>query len=446
MRRTPAAVAGCLLVALLTLLVSGCGQAPVRVTPDDFALDGPPRGHLTILEKWADPEYAPYFRSAVRAYERRNPGVTIDLQAVGDQPYKDRIAVLAASRDMPDIYFAWSGRYARKFADGKLAADLSEPLKNTAWGRSFETAALDAFTFDGYPYGVPLNRDAKVFAYNKEIFAKAGVAREPRTFPELLAACDRISEAGHLPLAFGNQYGWPAGHLLTQFNAMEVPAAVLARDYDGEGGPEAFSHPGYERAFADLAQLRKRCMGPSGTSMSHESAQTRLLYGKAAMQYLETLEFSYLSTKGGAPRKFAQSWDFFTMPAIPGAAGSPRAVAGGADGLLVANSSPNKALAVDFLKFLTGRDQARTMVRELGWLSAVKGTADAARLKGLPEAQRTLAGRDLALWLDTRADDKIVNPYLSAAEAVLGGRTDAARAVRQVRQGAEQAHRFRVRD
>lgn len=92
MRRTSTAVAGRLLVALLTLLVSGCGQVPVRVTPNDFALDGPPRGHLTILEKWADPEYAPYFQSAVRAYERRNPGVTIDLQAVGDQPYKDRIA------------------------------------------------------------------------------------------------------------------------------------------------------------------------------------------------------------------------------------------------------------------------------------------------------------------------------------------------------------------
>ncbi|CAM5485089.1 Carbohydrate ABC transporter substrate-binding protein OS=Streptomyces rimosus subsp. rimosus (strain ATCC / DSM 40260 / JCM 4667 / NRRL 2234) OX=1265868 GN=SRIM_003305 PE=4 SV=1 [Streptomyces rimosus subsp. rimosus] len=446
MRRTSTAVAGRLLVALLTLLVSGCGQVPVRVTPNDFALDGPPRGHLTILEKWADPEYAPYFQSAVRAYERRNPGVTIDLQAVGDQPYKDRIAVLAASREMPDIDFTWPGRYARKFADGKLAADLSEPLNGTAWGRTFEPGALNAFTFDGHRYGVPLDMDAKVFAYNKEIFAAAGVGRKPRTFPELLAACDRIAAAGHTPLAFGNQYGWPAGHLLTQFNAMEVPPAVLARDYDGDGGDGAFTHPGYERAFNDLAQLKKRCMGPSGTSMSHESAQNRLLYGKAAMQYLETLEFSYLSTKGGAPEKFAKNWDFFTMPAIPGAAGSARAVAGGADGLLVANSSPNKALAVDFLKFLTSPDQARKVVRDLGWLSAVKGTADAARLKGLSEAQRTLASKDMALWLDTRADDKIVNPYLSAAEAVLGGRATAAQAVRQVREGARQAHRFRVRD
>ncbi|WP_052865018.1 ABC transporter substrate-binding protein [Streptomyces niger] len=442
MRRTPATAAGCLLAVLLTLL-SGCGQPPVRATADNFRLAGRPQGHLTVLEKWADPEYAPYFKAAVRAYEKRNPGVTIDLQAVGDQPYKDRLAVLAASRELPDIYFAWPGRYARKFADGKLAADLTGQLRGTRWGRSFEPDALDAFTFGGRSYGVPLTMDAKVFAYNEKIFAKAGVERVPRTFPELLTACDRIRKAGYTPLAFGNQYGWPAGHLLTQFNAMEVPATVLARDYDGAKG--AFTHPGYVRALGDLARLRQRCMPSGGTSISHESAQAQLLYGKAAMQYIETLEFSYLDESGGAPKRFAEHWNFFTMPAIPGAQGSPRAVAGGTDGLLVSNTSPHKALAVDFLKFLTGRTQARAMVRELGWLSAVKGTADAARLPGLAGAQRTLARHEMSVWLDTRTDDKIVNPYLAAADSVLGSKATPEQAVRAVRRGAENARRFGVR-
>ncbi|MEU3842846.1 ABC transporter substrate-binding protein [Streptomyces sp. NPDC028635] len=441
MRRTPAPVVGCLLTTLLMLLVSGCGQRPVTVTPDDFTLHGRPEGHLTVLEKWADPEYAPYFQQAVSAYERQNPGVTIELQAVGDQPYKDRIAVLAASRELPDIFFAWPGQYARKFADGRLAADLSSTLKGTAWGDGFERNALDAFTFDGHVYGVPLDVDAKVFAYNTTLFAEAGVTTPPRTFPELLTACDRIRKAGHTPLAFGNQYGWPAGHLLTQFNAAEVPADVLARDYDGRGD---FTHPGYARALDDLAQLKQRCMAPGGTSMSHESAQARMLYGKAAMQYLETLEFSYLTEQGGAPEEFAGHWDFFPMPRIPGAQGDAKAIAGGADGLLVSNASPRKALALDFLKFLTSRAQARAMVRDLGWLSAVKGTADAARLPALAKAQRVIAGHDMAVWLDTRAGEKIVNPWLSAAEAVLAGRASPQAALREVRRGAEQARRYGV--
>ncbi|MBI0299179.1 extracellular solute-binding protein [Streptomyces sp. PRKS01-29] len=437
----PAAVIS---VCLLTLLLTACGQAPIRTTPGDFTLSGRPSGHLTVLEKWADPEYAPYFEEAARAYEKRNPDVTIELQAVGDQPYKDRIAVLAAARRLPDIYFSWPGRYAGKFADGKMAADLTSQLKNTTWGRSFEPEALDAFTFRGRIHGVPLDMDAKVLVYNKRIFAKAGV-REPRTFPALLTACDRIEKAGYVPIAFGNQYGWPAGHLLTQFNAMEVPPAVLARDYAGRGGDGAFHHPGYVRALEDLRRLRERCFAPGGTSMSHESAQARLLYGKAAMQYVETLEFSYLSEAGGAPKSFARDWDFFALPAMPGAAGSPRALAGGTDGLMVSGNSPDKALAVDFLRFLTSRTRARALVHDLGWLSSVKGTADAGTLRGLPKAQRTIAGHDMAVWLDTAADDKIVNPYLSAAESVLSGRMTPQRAIVEVRRGAEQARRFGVR-
>nr|WP_243274734.1 ABC transporter substrate-binding protein [Streptomyces albus] len=439
--RTPALLATAF-AAVLSL--SGCGQAPVRTTPNDFTLDGRPRGHLTVLEKWADPQYAPYFARMAREYERRNPGVSIEIQAVGDQPYKDRIAALAASRDLPDIYFAWPGQYAERFADGKLAADLTSQLGDTAWGRSFVPDALGAYRYDGRNYGVPVTLDAKVFAYNRRLFREAGVKGVPRTFPQLLSACDRIRKTGRTPVTFGNQYGWPVGHLLTQLNAMHVPPKVLASDYAARKGG-GFRHPGYVRAFADLRRLKERCFAPGGSSVSHENAQTQLVYGKAAMQYLETVEFPFLTEKGGAPASFERDWGFFPMPGDPGGQGDPRALAGGTDGLMVSNNSPRKALAVDFLKFLTARPQAREMVRELGWLSAVKGTSRAGRVKGLRSAQRLIDGRRMSVWLDTRTDNKIVNPTLAAADSVLGGRVSPQEAVRRVREAADQAYRFSSR-
>ncbi|MGI5350262.1 ABC transporter substrate-binding protein [Streptomyces sp. CA-250714] len=439
--RTPALLA----TAFATVLaLGGCGQPPVPTTPNDLTLNGRPRGHLTVLEKWADPQYAPYFTRMAREYERRNPGVTIDLQAVGDQPYKDRIAALAASRDLPDIFFAWPGQYAERFADGKLAADLTSRLGDTAWGRSFVPDALRAYRYNGRNYGVPVTLDAKVFAYNKRIFRKAGVKGVPRTFPQLLSACDRIRKAGWRPITFGNQYGWPVGHLLTQLNAMNVPPDTLAADYAVRKGG-GFRHPGYIRAFADLRRLKERCFAPGGSSVSHESAQTKLVYGKAAMQYLETIEFPFLTEKGGAPASFERDWDFFPMPRAPEAEGDPRALAGGTDGLMVSNNSPNKALAVDFLKFLTARPQAREMVRELGWLSAVKNTSEAGRVKGLGSAQRLIDGHRMSIWLDTRTDNKVVNPTLAAADSVLGGRVSPKEAVRRIREAADQAHRFSPR-
>jgi len=436
-RRT--AVLGCCLTALLVPAATGCGTPPIRATPDDLTLDSRPHGRLTVLEKWADPQYAPYFKRVARAYERRHPGVTIDLQAVGDQPYKDRIATLAAARKLPDVFFAWPGQYARKFADGGLAADLTPALKGTAWGRSFSSQARNAYTYGGRNYGVPVTLDAKVLAYNRRIFRKAGVQR-PRTFPQLLDVCDRIRHAGYTPIAFGNQYGWPVGHLLTQFNALEVPPRTLGRDYAARAG--AFQHPGYARAFKDLAQLRRHCFAPGGSSMSNETAQARLLYGKAAMQYVETIEFPFLVRQGGAPTSFERAWDFFPMPRRPGGRGDARALAGGTDGLMVSRTSRHKALAVDFLKFLTSRPRARAMVRDLGWLSAVRGTHDAGRVKGLDKAQRVIDGHRMSVWLDTRTDNKIVNPYLSAGDSVLSGGLGPSGAVRRVREGARQTHRF----
>ena len=46
----------------------------------------------------------------------------VELQQVGDQPYKDKIRVLSASKNLPDIYFSWAGDFANKFVRGGLPA------------------------------------------------------------------------------------------------------------------------------------------------------------------------------------------------------------------------------------------------------------------------------------------------------------------------------------
>ena len=82
-------------------------------------------GTLTMVTKFADPKYAPYFVDVAKAYEAANPGVKIQLEQVGDQPYKDKIRVLSASKKLPDIYFSWAGDFANKFVRAGLAADLT---------------------------------------------------------------------------------------------------------------------------------------------------------------------------------------------------------------------------------------------------------------------------------------------------------------------------------
>jgi len=427
-------------ITAAALLSAACSGGSSSANPPKANLSAPAvkKGHLVFLEKWPDPKYAPYFKQVVAAYQKANPGVTIDLQAVGDQPYKDKIQVLTSAHQLPDIYFAWAGDYTAKFVRAGLAADLSSVLgPATAWGKTFTPAALRAYNYGGKQYGVPIDLDAKVFAYSKAAFAKAGVT-PPSTFPELLSACDKLRSAGYTPIAFGNQYGWPAIHYLTQLNAQEVPKAVRDSDYDPANGK--FAHPGYVKALQDLQQLNQRCLSQKANGVSHESAQATLEQGKAAMQYLEAVEFPLLRAKG-VPASFADNWSFFRMPTVPGAAGDQQELEGAPDGFLVNARSKNQALAVDFLKFFTNQTNAQAMTKQLGWLSPVIGSTTTGNSTAQDRAvlDEMNKSSNFAIWLDTVTNSRVAQAYLNGAQSLLDGSKTPKQVMSDVQAAAKKA-------
>ena len=395
-------------------------------------------GQITFLEKWPDPIYAPYFQQVVKAYTDSHPNVKIDLQAVGDQPMKDKLQVLAASKQLPDIYFSWAGDFTKKFVRGGLAADLTSYLQGTDWGNTFVPAALQAFTYGGKVYGVPIDLDAKFFVYNKTIFAANGI-NVPQSMADLLAACDTLKAKGIQPIAFGNQFGWPAIHYLTQLNAYDVPAATLATDYEPTTG--AFTDPGYTAALQALADLNSHCLTQKANGLSHESAQATFLAGKSAMQYVESAEFSVFTTQGGASADIANNWSFFKMPFPAGAPGDSGVLEGAPDGLLVNPSSTHMDIVLDFLKYFTSVENGALMTKMNGWLSPIKGsaTSDNASPQLLQVLDEINKADAMAIWLDTVTNINVANAYLNGAEALLGGTKTPAQVMADVQAGAAKA-------
>jgi raffinose/stachyose/melibiose transport system substrate-binding protein len=407
--------------ALVTAACGGGGGSSSKSGQANLSVPANKSGTLSMVTKFADPKYAPYFEQVVKSYEAANPGVTIKLEQVGDQPYKDKIRVLSASRDLPDIYFSWAGDFANKFVRAGLAADLTSVLgPNTDWGKTLAPAAVKAFEYDGKDYGVPIDLDGKYMVYNKTLFQKAGV-QVPSTFEDLLTACDKLKASGVQPIAFGNQFGWPAIHYITQLNAYDVPPSTLAQDYNPKSGQ--FTDTGYTQALQQFSDLTKRCATPNANGVSHETAQANFLAGKAAMQYVESVEFPAFTAKGGAPASIANSWDFFRLPAPSGAKGDTKALTGAPDGFLVNAKSKNAGVAVDFLKYMTNKDNAATMVKQIGWLSPVQGSATAGN--AFPQLTRTLndmsQASQFAVWLDTIAHAEVASAYLSGVEGLVSG-------------------------
>jgi raffinose/stachyose/melibiose transport system substrate-binding protein len=398
-------------------LVAACGAPGTSGSAGtaksaDLAAPAKKSGTLSIITKFADPKYAPFFVDMAKGYEAANPGVKVDLQQVGDQPYKDKIRVLSASKSLPDIYFSWAGK-------------------------TFSPAAVKAFEYQGKNYGVPIDLDAKYMVYNKTAFAKAGLSGPPATFEDLLSSCAKLKAAGYTPIAFGNQFGWPAVHYLTQLNSYDVPPATLAKDYDPATG--SFTDPGYLAALTQFKSLIDQCSNPSSDGLAHEAAQANFLSGKAAMHYLELLEFPAISTKGGATKDVAANWDFFRLPAPATAAGDKKALTGAPDGFMVNSGSKNAALAVDFLKFMTTTDNAKKMTQQIGYPSPVQGSATAAN--SVPQQRRALddmaKASTYSIWLDTVTNADVANAFLSGAEGIANGSQTPQQVVQAVQSAAE---------
>lgn len=417
---------------------SGGGDSSASTTSDGGG-ETPLEGTLTMVTKFADPKYAPYFEGVVADYEAKNPGVTIELEQVGDQPYKDKIRVLSASGELPDIYFSWAGDFANKFVRAGLAADLTSVIApDTEWGSTFAPAALKAFEYDGQYFGVPINLDGKYMAYNKKVFEEAGVTA-PTTLDELLQACDAIKAKGVTPIALGNQFGWPAIHYITQLNAMNVPTDVLAADYTPASG--VFADPGYVASLQQFSDIVNRCATPDANGLAHEAAQAEFLSGQAAMQFIESVEFPVLTADGGAPADVAENWGFFRLPPAAGAAGDVNALTGAPDGFMVNAKSENQPLAIDFLQFFSSQENAAKMVAELGWLSPVLGSVTAEN--AFPQLTETLddmnTASNFAIWLDTVTHAEVASAYLSGVEGMLSGTLTPEQVMQGVQAAAEKA-------
>ncbi|MBQ7480653.1 MAG: extracellular solute-binding protein, partial [Lachnospiraceae bacterium] len=93
----------------------------------------------------------------------------------------------------PDVFIVSPGPNLTTYVAPGVAADLTDYLAD-GWKDTFSSDAVFAQqTYDGKIYAVPLNIAAACVFYNKDIFKEAG-AEVPKTWDDLLAACEKIKE------------------------------------------------------------------------------------------------------------------------------------------------------------------------------------------------------------------------------------------------------------
>ena len=136
---------------------------------------------------------------SVSSFEKSHPGDTITIDYIENQSYKQKIQLAMGAGNPPTIFWTWGGGPLHQFIQAGDVASLGNP----SWASSFLPSSLDAVTFGGQLYGVPIQGTQPVyFFYNKPIFSKLGLTF-PTTFSGLLSTVATLKSHGYSP------FPWP---------------------------------------------------------------------------------------------------------------------------------------------------------------------------------------------------------------------------------------------
>lgn len=117
-----------------------------------------------------------------------------------DAAYVDKIKILAASGDVPDVVMGKDG-INDVLIKGNLATPFNDYLdKDPEWKAAIGEDALASNTRDGKIWSISDQKQNIGYFYNKEMFEQAGI-KPAETWDEFMSNNEKLKAAGFVPLA-----------------------------------------------------------------------------------------------------------------------------------------------------------------------------------------------------------------------------------------------------
>jgi raffinose/stachyose/melibiose transport system permease protein len=312
-----------------------------------------------------------FYEESARMFESFQPGARV--RVYGDPRIDDRICVRVIDGNFPDAASAPYVLWPALIRAGKVL-DLGPFLQernwegDARWGDTFYPGALDTWRVDGRIGGLPLSYSAWTIFYNRGLFRAHGW-REPRTWDEFYALCERIRAAGIAPLSVPG-VNWLYPDAIFRAACYNLVGAAGWRNLAALV-PGSRTDSRFVRAAAVEQRVMQRYALRGWEGESHTGAELDFLQGRAAM----TISGSWLVNEmaGKIPDEFELG--AMNFPVFADGTADPTTIQTGSDCFFVfATGDPKRErLTIDFLRFLTSRARAEAFVRELNSPVAVRG-------------------------------------------------------------------------
>jgi raffinose/stachyose/melibiose transport system substrate-binding protein len=315
-------------------------------------------------------------QQAVDRYMADNPGVTVEVVPMQNDPYKTRIRTAMGAGDPPCVFPSWGGGPLYEYVQAGQVLDLTGYMNADNYLERFVPASLSNVTFDGKIWGVPVENTAiAVFYYNKAIFDQYNLT-PPATWSELVDIAQTLIDNGVVPFSLANRTKWTSSmyymYLVDRLGGPEVFASAANRT----GG--SFEDPVFVQAgemVQELVEMGAFIEGFNG--LDYDTGQSRIpMYAdQAAMELMGTWQIStYLAEN---PEFYEEKLGFFAFPAVEGGAGSPTNVVGtvGDNYYHISTTCANPDEAFEMITYLIDDESVQIRV-ENGRIPPVVGVSE----------------------------------------------------------------------
>jgi raffinose/stachyose/melibiose transport system substrate-binding protein len=218
---------------------------------------------------------------AISQTEVDMPSLTIEPETIDYAKLRQRIRLMFAAGDPPDMFELTTMEDVRLFAGHRQLLDLTGIIKELGIADQFHN--LEPFTVDGKVYGLPTQNFIVGYYYNKRIFEELGVSI-PKTMVELEAIAKKAKAAGYIPFAMSDsQYNeW-----VSMLTANQLWVRYLGDHQQALADGEAkWTAPEMVQAFETFQHFAESgYFGPINGQSDYSDQHEKLMNKVAAMMF-----------------------------------------------------------------------------------------------------------------------------------------------------------------
>ena len=227
----------------------------------------------------------------------RFPNITIEVEQLPTDQYKQTVRLRFASGEGPDLFTWW----AQKQAEDLVMAEYVRDLSDFSLLDKFDSTITEAYTFDGKVYGLPLGTSFLTTWYNKDMFAEVGYDTYPTNWDEFIDVCQKLKDAGYTPITCGDNSSFVIQFAMYQIGASEIYAENPDFDDQLYTGETSFTDQCWVDTVTKLQYLYDNgYVVEDSLGLSQDQSRQLFIDGEAAMIFDGSFGYTQLMNEGAA--------------------------------------------------------------------------------------------------------------------------------------------------